>query len=55
MKTKVIYGRIGGKVIPETIENYNPDISAMIPTSKTNIRKKFAEQGYNPNEVVFDE
>ena len=55
MKTKVIYGRINDKVIQETIVNYNPDISAMVPTAKENIRKKFAALGYNPNEVSFDD
>lgn len=50
---KTIIGRIGDKKISETIRNYQPNIPEQKLTTMKNIRKKFADQGYNPNEVVF--
>lgn len=52
---KTICGRIGNKTISEVITNYNPNISAMIPTAKENIRKKFIEQGEDPKKIIFDD
>lgn len=51
---KTIVGRIGKKVISETIQNYQANIPEQELTTKKNIRNKFAAQGYNPKDVGFD-
>lgn len=51
---KTIVGRIGKKVISETIQNYQANIPEQELTTKKNIRNKFAAQGYNPKDVDFD-
>ena len=51
---KVIIGRIGENRISETILNYQPNIPEQESTAKKNIRNRFAAQGYNPNEVIFE-
>ena len=51
---KTIIGRIGDITIPETISNYQSAIHEQELTAMKNIRNKFAAQGYNPNDVVFD-
>lgn len=51
---KTIVGRIGKKVISETIQNYQANIPEQELTTKKNIRNKFAAQGYNPEDVDFD-
>lgn len=51
---KTIVGRIGKKVISETIQNYQANIHEQELTTKKNIRNKFAAQGYNPKDVDFD-
>lgn len=53
MKKKII-GRIGEKAIPETIDNYQSNIPEQELTAKKKIRNKFSEQGYNPNDVIFE-
>ena len=50
---RTIIGRIGEKVISETIQNYQSNIPEQELTAKKNIRNKFADQGYNPNDVIF--
>lgn len=50
---KTIIGRIGEKVISETIQYYQSNIPEQELTAKKNIRNKFADQGYNPNDVIF--
>lgn len=42
---KTIVGRIGKKVISETIQNYQANIPEQELTTKKNIRNKFAAQG----------
>lgn len=51
---KTIVGRIGKIVISETIQNYQANILEQELTTKKNICNKFAAQGYNPKDVVFD-
>ncbi|WP_153118945.1 hypothetical protein [Segatella copri] len=51
---KVISGRIGENRISETIRNYQHNIPEQESTAKKNIRNRFAAQGYNPNEVIFE-
>lgn len=51
---KTIIGRIGEKAIPEIIRNYQSNIPEQELTAKKNIRNRFADQGYDPNEVSFD-
>ena len=51
---KTITGRIGKQAISETIQNYQPTIPEQELTAKRNIRRKFALQGYDPDEVIFD-
>ena len=50
---KTIIGRIGKKVISETIYKYQSNIPEQELTAKKNIRDKFVAQGYDTNEVVF--
>ena len=50
---KTIIGRIGKKVISETIYKYQSNIPEQELTAKKNIRDKFVAQGYDPNEVDF--
>jgi len=50
---KTIHGRIGEKIISETIHQYQPYVGEQIATSKNDIRRKFEEEGYNPNEIDF--
>lgn len=52
---KTIIGRIGEKAIPETIRNYQSNIPEQELTAKKNIRYRFADQGYDPNEVEFEQ
>ncbi len=49
-----IVGRIGKKIISETIQNYQANIPEQVLTTKKNIRSKFAAQGDDPNKVVFE-
>ena len=51
---KTIIGRIGEKVITETIRNYQSYIPEQELTAKKNIRNKFDAQGYDSNKVIFD-
>ena len=51
---KTIIGRIGEKTITETIRNYQSNIPEQELTTKKIIRNKFAAQGYDPSEVVFE-
>lgn len=50
---KTIVGRIDGKTISETIQNYQANIPEQELTAKKNICNKFAAQGYNPKDVIF--
>lgn len=51
---RTIIGHIGDKAIPETIHNYQANIPEQELTAKKNIRNKFAAQGYDPKDVIFD-
>lgn len=50
---KTIVGRIDGKTISETIQNYQANIPEQELIAKKNICNKFAAQGYNPKDVIF--
>lgn len=52
---KTITGRIGKKAIPETITYYNPNQPEQVLTAKRNIRRRFEDQGYDPDSVLFDD
>ena len=52
---KIINGRVGERTIIETIQQYQPGIGELIATAKKNICRKFEREGYNPNDVIFDE
>lgn len=53
--TKIIVeGRIGDKIITETISNYQPNIPEQVATAKNNICKSFEKQGYNRKFVEFN-
>lgn len=52
---KTIVGRIGDKKICETIQNFQAKIPEQVQKAQKNIRNKFAAQGLNPQDVVFDD
>ena len=51
---RTIIGRIGDQTISETIQNYQANIPKQELTAKKNIRNKFAVQGYNSKDVIFE-
>ena len=55
MSDKVIVGRIGNKSHSEAIGLYQMKIPEQVATAKKNIRRWFEEQGFNGDDVVFDD
>ena len=55
MATKIVIGRIGNMVISEMIDNYQASVVEMITTARKNNKKKFEQQGYNSDDVIFVE
>ena len=54
MANKIITGRIGNKSISRPILFYQAEIKEQVLTLQKDIRREFAANGYNEEDVVFD-
>lgn len=54
MTNKIITGRVGDKSISRPILFYQADIKEQVLTLQKDIRREFAANGYNEEDVVFD-
>lgn len=52
---KIITGRIGNRIIEETIEQYQSSIGEQVRTAKRNIIRRFESFGYTEKDVKFEE